>query len=71
MARTKSKRKSSQARVQSVPRKNTPLRLPVPTLRGKDLETVVKRFQSEPDDKKAHEDWKRIENSVFGVQFED
>ncbi len=70
MARTKPKRKSSQTRIKSVSRKNTVLRIPAPTLRGKDLETAVECFQSEPDDKKAHEEWKRIENSVFGVQFD-
>jgi hypothetical protein len=42
-----------------------------PKLQGKNLERVVEQFQSEPDEKKAHEQWKRIEASVFGVQFED
>jgi hypothetical protein len=38
---------------------------------GKNLERAVEQFQSEPDKKKAHEQWKQIETSVFGVQFED
>jgi hypothetical protein len=42
-----------------------------PALHGKELEQAVERFQSEADDKKAHEQWKKIEVSVFGVQFED
>jgi hypothetical protein len=40
-------------------------------LAGKDLERAVDQFQSEPDDEKAHKQWKKIEASVFGVQFED
>jgi hypothetical protein len=40
-------------------------------LAGKDLEVAVEQFQSEPYDQKAHEQWKRIERSVFGVQFDD
>jgi hypothetical protein len=48
-------------------------RSPVSTskLVGKNLERAVEQFQSEPNDKKAHEQWKQIEASVFGVQFED
>jgi hypothetical protein len=38
---------------------------------SKDLELAVEQFQSEPDEGKAHQQWKRIEASVFGVQFED
>jgi hypothetical protein len=40
-------------------------------LLGKDLERAVERFQSESDEQKAHQQWKKIETSVFGVQFED
>jgi hypothetical protein len=39
-------------------------------LRGKALERAVERFQSEPDEKSAHAQWKQIESSVFGVRFE-
>ena len=42
-----------------------------PALRGKQLEQAVERFQSEADDKKAHDQWKKIETAVFGVKFED
>ncbi len=42
-----------------------------PKLRGKNLELAVEKFQSEPDEKKTHNQWKRIEASVFAVQFED
>jgi hypothetical protein len=38
---------------------------------GKDLELAVGQFQAEPDRKKAHEQWKEIETSIFGVRFED
>jgi hypothetical protein len=41
------------------------------SLRGKELEHAVEQFQSEPNAVKAHERWKQIETSVFGVQFED
>jgi len=40
-------------------------------LLGKDLERAVEQFQSESDEQKAHQQWKKIETSVFGVQFED
>jgi hypothetical protein len=42
-----------------------------PALRGKSLERAVERFQAEPDQKNARSQWKRIESSVFGVEFED
>jgi hypothetical protein len=71
MAKTKPKRKSPQIRVKSALRKTAASRVAAPTLRGKALESAVDRFQSEPDEKKAHDQWKRIEASVFGVQFED
>lgn len=40
-------------------------------LRGKDLERAVEQFQAEPDAKRAHEQWKQIESSIFGVQLKD
>jgi hypothetical protein len=40
-------------------------------LRGEELERAAEQFQSELDDTKAHEQWKRIEGSVFGAQFDD
>jgi hypothetical protein len=40
-------------------------------LRGKDLQRAVEQFQAEPDDKKAHEQWKQVEAAIFGVQFKD
>lgn len=40
-------------------------------LRGKDLERAVEQFQAEPDEKRAHEQWKKVESSIFGVQFKD
>jgi hypothetical protein len=39
--------------------------------RSKDLELAVEQFQSEPDGEKAHQQWRKIEASVFCVQFED
>ena len=33
------------------------------------LERMVERFQSEPDDAKAHRQWKEIEKMVFGVDL--
>jgi hypothetical protein len=33
------------------------------------LERMVERFQSEPDDAKAHGQWKEIEKMVFGVDY--
>jgi len=38
---------------------------------GHDFARAVKRFQAEPDEQKAHEQWKGIETSIFGVRFED
>jgi hypothetical protein len=70
MAKTNPKRESRQARPKGPSRKSTAYRGQGPALRGKKLETAVQKFQSEPDEKKAHEEWKRIERSVFGVEFE-
>jgi hypothetical protein len=35
------------------------------------LESAIEHFQSERDEKKARQQWKKIESSVFGVQFGD
>jgi hypothetical protein len=35
------------------------------------LERMVERFQSEPNDAKAHRQWKEIEKIVFGVDYPD
>jgi hypothetical protein len=40
-------------------------------LTGKNFERAVEQFQTEPLEKKAHEQWKQIEKSIFGVPFED
>jgi GMP synthase-like glutamine amidotransferase len=40
-------------------------------LHGEEFERAVEEFQAVPDNAKAHKQWKRIETSVFGVQFED
>jgi hypothetical protein len=37
---------------------------------GEEFERAVEQFQAEPDNAKAHKQWKG-ESSVFGVQFED
>lgn len=72
MARAKQKRKTTLTRLnRGGPRKNPPAPASPSKLLGKDLERAVEQFQSEPDRKKAHEQWKQIETSVFGVQFED
>jgi hypothetical protein len=42
-----------------------------PKLLGEDLDRAVEQFQSEPDEETAHQQWKEIEVSVFGVQFEE
>jgi hypothetical protein len=72
MAKAKVKRKTSPAPLKrGVARKKLPPPVLEPELLGKDLERAVERFQSEPDEMKAHRQWKKIEASVFGVQFED
>jgi hypothetical protein len=72
MARAKLKRNSSPTPLKrGVARKNSAPPASTPKLLGKNLERAVEQFQSEPDEKKAHEQWKKIEASVFGVQFED
>jgi hypothetical protein len=35
------------------------------------LERMVEKFQSEPDDAKAHGQWKQIEKTIFGVDYPD
>jgi len=39
-------------------------------LRGDELKRAVKKLQNEPDDKIARQQWKRIEQSIFGVRYE-
>jgi hypothetical protein len=72
MPRAKLKRKTeTTSSKRGVRGKKSPARASPPKLLGKTLERAVKQFQSEPDEKRAHEQWKEIEASVFGVQFED
>jgi hypothetical protein len=71
MPKTQPKKKSPQTRSKRLPRKGIVSPSAAPRLRGKDLESAIVQFQSEPDEKKAHQRWKKIESSVFGVQFED
>jgi hypothetical protein len=72
MAKAKLKRKPSHTSVaRSAARKKSSTPDSAPKLLGKDLERAVEHFQSEPDQRKAHQQWKEIEASVFGVQFED
>jgi hypothetical protein len=68
-AKTKSKAIRPPAQTNTRPSKR---RSPEPeSLRGKELERAVERFQSEADDGKAHKEWKKIEGAVFGVQFDE
>jgi hypothetical protein len=39
--------------------------------RERRLREMIGKFQSEPDDTKAHQQWKQIEKEVFGVDFRD
>ena len=39
--------------------------------RERRLREMIGTFQSESDDTKAHQHWKRIEKEVFGVDFRD
>jgi hypothetical protein len=72
MPKTKLRRKTVATRqTKSALQANRKSSASPPTLRGKELERAVERFQSEANDKKAHERWKKIEASIFGVQFED
>jgi hypothetical protein len=71
MAKLKSGSKhKSTSRGTSVRRKRA-VATATPPLRGKALERAVEHFQSEPDEKNARTQWKQIESSVFGVEFED
>jgi hypothetical protein len=65
------KKKSSRTRSKRRPRKGTGATMPAPRLQRKDLESAIVQFQSEPDKKEAHKQWKKIESSVFELQFED
>jgi len=71
MPKAQPKRKSSQTRSKRAARKSAGSTMPASRLQRKDLESAIVHFQSEPDEKKAHQQWKKIESSVFGVQFED
>jgi hypothetical protein len=67
MATTRQKRKSSAgtrpkakfSKKKASSNRNT-------ALQGKDLERAVEQFQAEPDDKRAREQWKQVESSIFG-----
>jgi hypothetical protein len=65
MARAKLRPKTDPTPPKRVIQRKSPSKL-----LGKDLERAVEQFQSEPDPEKAHQQWKKIETSVFGVQFE-
>jgi hypothetical protein len=73
MATTKQKRKSSAGTRPKTKFSKKKAASPTRTtsLRGKDLERAVEQFQAEPDEKRAHEQWKQVESSIFGVQFKD
>jgi hypothetical protein len=71
MARPKLKQKSNSTLPKhGAPRKKSGRKSPS-QLSGKNLERAVEQFQSEPNPEKAHQQWKKIETSIFGVQFED
>jgi hypothetical protein len=70
MAKTKPQKTVSARVKRGAARKTSGRPVSTTTLVGKNLERAVEQFQSEPDQKKAHEQWKEIEASVFGVQFE-
>ena len=42
-----------------------------PRLEGEPLKQAVKCMQDEPDEKAARRQWKQIEQSVFGVNYDD
>jgi hypothetical protein len=72
MARARQKQRVAPVSAgRGVARKASASARPSKKLTGKGLERAVEQFQSEPDDKKAHERWKQIETSIFGVRFED
>ncbi len=39
--------------------------------RERKLRQMIRAFQTEPDAGKSHEQWKRIEKEVFGVEYND
>jgi len=75
MATTKGKRKTSAGTNPKTKFTNAKKRAASPArptnLQGKDLERAIEQFQAEPDDKRAHEQWKQVESAIFGVQFKD
>jgi hypothetical protein len=74
MATAKQKRKTStgtNSKAKFAAKKRAASSARLPDLRGKHLERAVEQFQAEPDEKRAHERWKQIESSIFGVQFKD
>jgi hypothetical protein len=71
MPRAKTKHKAIRPPAQTNTRPSNRRSPASESLRGKELERAVERFQSEPDDSKAHKEWKKIESAVFGVQFDD
>ena len=39
--------------------------------RQRKLKEMVEEFQSQPDGDKAHKQWKEIEKTIFGVEYQD
>ena len=71
MPRAKTKQKAIRPPAQTKTRSSSRRSTASESLRGKELERAVERFQSEADEVKAHKEWKNIESAVFGVQFDD
>lgn len=40
-------------------------------LDGEKLKKAITEFQNEPDEKTARRQWKEIEQSIFGVRYDD
>ena len=39
--------------------------------RERKLREMIRKFRKEPDASKSHDQWKRIEKEVFGVEYDD
>ncbi len=71
MAKLKPARKSKPSPANKNARRRKSVSTVPTALRGESLERALERFQSDPDEKIARAQWKQIESSVFGVEFED
>lgn len=71
MANPKQKRTAVKQSSRQQSEKSSNHRKAAARLEGEQLKKAIGKFQNEPDEKTARRQWKEIEQSIFGVQYDD